>query len=320
MAGFPLSNHLLKHSPALVGLRVVLLSPNDEMLWPYAIVRAVVPSLLDDNKISLPLEPEANRVVVSTNAADQRQQIIEYNALVIATGSSCKDDMPFKNLSNTESTKQGMQSLRERIATARSLVVAGAGLTGVELAGELGQEYGPSASKDTVVGELTQLKLKVMTNTRVVDVSTAPAGKQSLVLQRTDKVTDNAATIRTPKADLYIPAFSVRPNITFVPEEMLDFDGRVKIDRTTLQATRYANIFAFGDAANAQTATSKHADAQADDTFVFAVTMGPNRGTGQLGSWRLWAWIIRGTIAKHLGTDYAPEIVAGNRTITQTRW
>jgi NADH dehydrogenase FAD-containing subunit len=188
---------------------------------------------------------------------------------------------------------------------------------------------------------LTQLKLKVMTNTRVVDVSTAPAGKQSLVLQRTDKVTDNAATIRTPKADLYIPAFSVRPNITFVPEEMLDFDGRVKIDRTTLQATRYANIFAFGDAANAQTATSKHADAQvrclapamqpwlagrpippykADDTFVFAVTMGPNRGTGQLGSWRLWAWIIRGTIAKHLGTDYAPEIVAGNRTITQTRW
>jgi hypothetical protein len=57
MAGFPLSNHLLKHSPALVGLRVVLLSPNDEMLWPYAIVRAVVPSLLDDNKISLPLGP-----------------------------------------------------------------------------------------------------------------------------------------------------------------------------------------------------------------------------------------------------------------------
>lgn len=56
--------------------------------------------------------------------------------------------MPFKNLSNTESTKQGMQSLRERIATARSLVVAGAGLTGVELASELGQEYGPSASKD----------------------------------------------------------------------------------------------------------------------------------------------------------------------------
>ncbi|KAJ3543436.1 hypothetical protein NM208_g3571 [Fusarium decemcellulare] len=122
---------------------------------------------------------------------------------------------------------------------------------------------------------------------------------------------------------------------------MLDPDGRVKVNRETLQTTGYANIFTLGDASNAQTAKGKYADAQvryiapalqdrlagrtiptykADDTLVFAVTLGPYRGTGQVGNWRLWGWIIRLTIAKHMGTDYAPDIVAGNRTMTQTKW
>ncbi|CAH0017114.1 unnamed protein product [Clonostachys rhizophaga] len=90
MAGVPLSHHLLKHSPASVCLRVVLLSPNDEMLWTYATVRA---------------DPEAHRAMISPNAADRPQRIIECNTIIIATGSSCKDDMPFKNLSDTETTK-----------------------------------------------------------------------------------------------------------------------------------------------------------------------------------------------------------------------
>lgn len=150
MAGIPLAHHLLKHTPASVGLCVVLVSPNDEMLWPYATVRAVVPGLLDDNKVfpalgpafskyepskfehvvgfAQGLEPETNRIIVSANVADRPQRIIEHNTLVIVTGSSCKDDMPFKSLSNTETTKQGMQSLRERTAAARSSVVAGTGL------------------------------------------------------------------------------------------------------------------------------------------------------------------------------------------------
>lgn len=32
MASVPLTHHLLKHTPASVGLRVVLVSPNDELL------------------------------------------------------------------------------------------------------------------------------------------------------------------------------------------------------------------------------------------------------------------------------------------------
>ena len=385
MAGVPLTHHLLKHTPVSVGLRVVLVSPNDELLWAYATVRAILPDTFGDEKIFLPLgpgfakyavskfehvvgmaqslDPEANRVVVSTKA-DEPQRTIDYDTLVIATGSSFKEAMPFKNLTDTATTKDEIHNLRKKIAEARSIIVAGAGLTGVEVAGELGQEYGLAGTKEitliaddalplgpearddvrrTVVHELAKLKVKIVTNTRVVGATTTPAGKQSLALRTSNNNKNNKTDTATMtlETDLYIPTFGVRPNTAFVPAAMRDADDRVKVNRDTLQATGYANVFALGDASNAQTAKGKHADAQvrflapamqhrlagctmptykADDTFVFAVTLGPYRGTGQIGNWRLWGWIIRMTIGKHLGTNYAPEIAAGNRTITETNW
>jgi NADH dehydrogenase FAD-containing subunit len=383
MAGVPLTHHLLKHTPASVGLHVVLVSPNDELLWTFATVRAILPDAFDDQKIFHPLgpgfakyaaskfehvvgtaqslEPEVNRVVISKTGEQERT--IDYDTLIIATGSSFKEAMPFKNLADTAATKGEIHSLRKKIAAARSIVVAGAGQTGVEVAGELGQAYGLAGTKEitliadddlplgpetrddvrqTVVYELAQLNVKVVSSTRVVGATTTPAGKQALALRTGGENKNNkTATTTTLETDLYIPTFGVHPNTAFVPPAMLDPDGRVKVDRLTLQATGHTNIFAVGDASNAQTANAKHADAQvrflapamqsrlaghtvptyqADDTFVFAVTLGPYRGTGQVGSWRLWGWIIRMSVAKHMGTDYAPEIAAGNRTMTETKW
>lgn len=394
-AGVPLVHHLLKHTPASVGLHVVLVSPNDELLWAYATVRAILPDAFGDDKIFLPLKPSldkygvskfehvvgtaqsldtnANHVVVSIKANEQPRTIY-YDTLVIATGSSYKNIMPFKNLADTATTKNEIHSLRNKIAAARSIVVAGAGQTGVEVAAELGQVYGlaglkeitliaddalplwPQAREDvrkTVAHELAQLKVKIMPNTRVVGSTTTPAGRESLILLTSIKdkkeTADTSTSITTTttttttkhETDLYIPTFGVRPNTAFVPTTMLDTDGRLKVDRKTLQALGHDNVFGLGDVTNAQTANGKHADAQvrylapalqdrlagravptykADDTFVFAVTLGPYRGTGQVGNWRLWGWIVRMTICKHMGTDYAPEIAAGNRTMTQKNW
>lgn len=389
LTGVPLAHHLLKHTPPSVGLRLVLVSPNNEMLWVYATVRAILPNNLGHDKIFLPLkpafakytapkfehvvgvaqslDPETNTVVVLPAGPGEQQQsprTIHYDTLVIATGSSFKDAMPFKNLADTAATKDKIESLREKIAAARSIVVAGAGQTGVEVAGELGQEYGltgekeitliadgtlplrPEAREDvrrTAASELATLNVKIVANTRVVGAATTPSGRQSLVLQRCDTQgagpdADEAATL---EADLYIPAFGVRPNTSFVPAFMLAADGRVRVDRATLRAVGHDNVFTLGDAADAETATGKHADAQVrflgpamhevlagrtpppykpDDRFVFAVTIGPYRGTGQVGGWRLWGWIVRMAVGRHLGTDYAPDIAAGNRTMTETNW
>ncbi|KAK1764238.1 hypothetical protein QBC33DRAFT_457851, partial [Phialemonium atrogriseum] len=385
----PLTHHLLKHTPASVGLHVVLVSPNDELLWAYATVRAILPDMFGDAKVFLPLAPgfakygaskfehvvgtaqsldsETNCVVVSTKANDQQQRTIDYDTLVVATGPSFKEAMPFKNLADTATTKNEIHSLRNKIAAAPSIVMAGAGQTGVEVAGELGQEYGLAGTKEitltaddalplgpearddvrrTVGRNLAKLKVKIVASTRVLDATTTPAGKQSLALRtssgknKTNETADTATT--TLETDLFIPAFGVRPNTGFVPAAMLAADGRVRVDRDTLQARGHADVFALGDAGNAQTTNGKHADAQvrflapalqdclarrtamptykADDTFVFAVTLCRYRGTGQFGSWRLWGWIIRLTIAEHLGTDNAPDIAAGNRTMTELKW
>lgn len=392
LAGVPLAHHLLKHTPALVGLRVVLISPNDEMMWVYATVRAILPDKFGHDKIFLPfepafakyspskfshilgtaqsLDPDANRVVVLSKKSEKelQQRTIEYDTLVVSTGSSFKEGMPFKNLTDTSTTKKEIDSLRDKIAAARSIVVAGAGQTGVEVAGELGQEYGLAGTKDitliaddalplrpearedvrrTLASELAQLGVKIVSNTRVVGAVTTTAGQQSLTLRPSGEKNNNGpptetmTTTTTLVTDLYIPTFGVCPNTSFVPAAMLDTDGRVKVDRTTMQAVGHANIFALGDAANAETANGKHADAQvrflapalqevlagrampsykADDRFVFAVTIGPYRGTGQIGGWRLWGWVVRATIAKHLGTDYAADIAAGKRTMTERNW
>ena len=74
--------------------------------------------------------------------------------------------MPFKNLNDTTTTtKNETHNLRQKIAAARSIVVAGAGLTGVEVA-----------------GELEALNVKIMTHTRVMSATTTPTGKRVLDL------------------------------------------------------------------------------------------------------------------------------------------
>lgn len=278
------------------------------------------------------LDPETNRVVVSTKANEQQQRTIDYDTLVIATGSSFKEAMPFKNLADTATTKNEIHSLRNKISAVRPIVVAGAGQTGVQVAGELGQEYGLAGTKEitliaddalplgsearddvrrTVVRDLAKLKVKTVANTRVVDATTTPAGKQSLALRtssgknKNDETADTDTATTTLETDLFIPTFGVRPNTAFVPAAMLDADAQVRF---------------LGPALQDRLAGRTMPTYKADDTFVFAVTLGRYRGTGQFGSWRLWGWIIRMTIAEHLGTDYAPEIAAGNRTMTEVKW
>ena len=125
--------------------------------------------------------------------------------------------MPFKNLNDTTTTKNETHNLRQKIAAARSIVVAGAGLTGVEVA-----------------GELEALNVKIMTHTRVMSATTTPTGKRVLDLgtggKNNNEMDMNLATTIL-ETNLYIQTFGVRPNTAFVPAAMLDLDGRVKVDK-----------------------------------------------------------------------------------------
>jgi apoptosis-inducing factor 2 len=67
---------------------------------------------------------------------------LDYDFLIIATGSRAKGDTPFKGVGSTEDTKAARHGFHARVEKAKTIVVAGGGVTGCETAGELAYEYG----------------------------------------------------------------------------------------------------------------------------------------------------------------------------------
>ena len=60
--------------------------------------------------------------------------------------------MPWKgSLSGYEATRDGLHKVQGQVKAAKSIVVGGAGPTGIEVAGELGFEYGKN-KEITLVG------------------------------------------------------------------------------------------------------------------------------------------------------------------------
>lgn len=271
--------------------------------------------------------------------------------------------MPFKNLSTTEATKESLHNWAQRIASAKSIVVAGAGATGIEIAGELGQEYAVTGKKqitlisdqelpltskfrrdvrETAKKELERLKVKVITNAKVTSPTTSTTNNTTITLTQT--TTNSPPPPPTLQADLIIPTYGLTPNTSFLPAALLDARGYVR-QTTRLRAEGHDDIFVVGDAGNLQDPQGVHADAQAvhlvrllearalgepvkggpeefapPDKITFAATLGRNRGTGQVGNWRLWSllvWFLKG---RYLGTNIAGEFVRGERTLSVKSW
>jgi NADH dehydrogenase FAD-containing subunit len=57
-AGVPIAHYLLKHTATKVaGLKVILVAPNTHLLWNFATVRGILPNMLGDDKLFLPIAP-----------------------------------------------------------------------------------------------------------------------------------------------------------------------------------------------------------------------------------------------------------------------
>ena len=273
----------------------------------------------------------------------------------MATGSKYTGDVPFNNLSSTEETKDTLRQWSKRIQAAKSIVIAGSGPTGVEIAGELGDEYASRGLKEiTLIASgdlplppqlsqnvrraakagLEKLKVKVLVNTKVTGTATEAGGQTVLELN---------GGKQTVKADLFIPAFGFVPNTSFVPPAMLDTSGRIK-QNLYLQAEGHGNIFVVGDAGNLEERTGLNGERQIqhlvkiidaellgqgvegageykiDPKIMMGVSLGKTGGTGQVGTWRLWSFLIWFAKSRYLGTDYAHAFVKGERTLQVKSW
>lgn len=160
-AGVTTAHRLLKQAPKTGDVKVILIGPNTHIFWNLAAPRAIVPGQFSDEKLFGAIAPgfkqytadrfefllgtaerldlESKNVFVATTKG---VKTIGYDILILATGSRTKGDIPFKNGASYEATRDALHEFQGKVKQAKSIVVGGAGATGVETAGELGFEYG----------------------------------------------------------------------------------------------------------------------------------------------------------------------------------
>lgn len=288
-AGLPLAHKLLKYTQpkAKDGLKVILVSPNTHFYWNVAAVRGVIPGTIPDSQLFLPIEPgfaqypadsfefilgkakrldvEKNTVQVARN--DETERSLSYDHLVIATGSHIRSNLPFKGVGTHEDTLAALHSLQEQIAVAKSIVISGAGPTGVETAGELAAAYATDKYITLIIGgervlqashclpsvsqaverDLQKLGVRLVWNTQVKDVRvTDVKGEEDAAAAQTTLTLSNGSTL---VADLYLPLFGVQVNTSFLPTSLLDSAGNVVLDKT-MRVVGTKNVWGIGDVGN----------------------------------------------------------------------
>jgi NADH dehydrogenase FAD-containing subunit len=376
VAGVPIAHYLLTHTSAVVpDLKVILVSPNTHMYWAFASVRGILPGGLEEDKLMLPiapafkkyssdkfefvlgkaqdLEPSSNSVTVQTNDGAVRK--LEYHTLVIATGSSARENMPFKTVNTTEETRDVLHDWQQRIKSAKSVVVAGAGITGVELAGELAEAYAKTGQKKVTLlassdlpldagmrkdvrqaakKTLEKLGAEVKLNAKVTKVEGPESGPKTISLSRGR---DRDETI---EADVFIPTYGLQPNSEFVPANLLDHRRHIKQTKH-LRAEGRDNIFVVGDVGSLETPQGIHTENQmlhvvkniqaflkgeALTEYVFSTdplfmaSIGKGGGVGQAKGFKLFSFMVKMFKAQTLGTQNFPGIVEGQKTMTKGKW
>ncbi|MCJ1310789.1 hypothetical protein MMC25_004456 [Agyrium rufum] len=301
--GLPLAHKLLKHTlpKAKDGLKVILVSPNSHFYWNVAAVRGVIPGAIPDEQLFLPIEPgfvkypnesfefilgkaetvdpEKNTIGVARN--DGTQQIVSYDQLVVATGSQMRGNLPFKSIGTYEDTLAAFHKLQRQVSAAKSIIIAGAGSTGVETAGELAASYGKkkdftlvikgehtlqashashSVSR-TVEKDLEKLGVKLIRNAQVDEVRSSKdkEGDEVEEVEKTQIILSNGSTL---VCDLYLPLFGCQVNTSFLPTRMLNSAGDVVLDPKTMRIEGTSNIWGIGDVGNLEAKQITATDAQ----------------------------------------------------------
>ncbi|EEU35710.1 uncharacterized protein NECHADRAFT_97901 [Fusarium vanettenii 77-13-4] len=363
-AGIGLAHKLLKDTrPKVPGLKVVLVSPSTHHLWNIAVVRGIVPGQLADDKLFQSIEPGfkkypadsfefvlgtathviPDKSIVRVQTSQEALQL-EYTHLVVATGSSYPSRVPFTSIGTYQETLDALHDWQRKVETAGTIVIAGAGPTGIETAAELACIYGqtkniivivpgsdplpgffPEVGK-TAASELEKLNVKIRRQIRVTNVEQTGS-------QLTISLSDGSVL----QADVYLPLFGMKTNSGFLPTTLLDDKGNLKLD-SSLRVTGFENIWAAGDIGNLEPKQLIYAERQAlhlamnlDAVLTgtkkgvsdlkptvmpqLFVTLGQKKGTGQYNRFRVPGFIVSTVKGKTLFTEKAPGLVSGENIV-----
>jgi NADH dehydrogenase FAD-containing subunit len=365
-AGLSIAHSVLE----LPNVKVVLINPATTFYWNIAAPRIVAKAnafkseqyllSIADAFIKHPAEKfefipgtataiDAAAKTVSVTPKQGDARLVSYDHLVIASGSTTPSttgeitgfSIPFKQ-SNRDDVKQLIEAAQQRITTAKEIVIGGAGPIGVELAGELAEAVEQTGSSATITlvsatdrvlpmlkssgssaaaKMLTQKKVKVITSTRVTGAE-ASGDAWTVSLDNGEKIS----------ADLYIPTTGVVPNNSFIPEQFLDKDGWVKVNRE-MRVESTENIYAAGDITNNSMRLSFKAAEQAGvaannlkadivgkgerktfdqgESIMMVVPVGESGGTGQIFGFTPFSFMVKMIKGKDYFISKAAPMVAG---------
>jgi NADH dehydrogenase FAD-containing subunit len=362
--GLPLAHKLLKHTSLKTSLKIILISPNSHFFWNVAATRAIIPGMIPDESMFIPIatgfghypndtfefilgrgtgiQSSSNSVSILTNDGENRT--LHYHHLIIATGSSMASGIPLKPIGTHEQMLTAWHDLQTKVKVANDIVIAGAGPTGVEVAGELAAKFGKlkkitlvmhgdvpldssrdllSSVRTTLDTDLQKLGVTLVRKTRVEAVNVSSDDKTQILSL------DNGSTLVT---DLYLPTHGIRLNNSFVTDSFLDSRGNVNLD-TMMRVVGTENVWAIGDVSNAGPKQLTVTDSQitylanaldavltdktpvapykpTDKTMIF-LSLGKKYATGQIGNWRLWGVLVSYVKGRNLFIDTAQGYVSG---------
>lgn len=264
-------------------------------------MRAIVPGVLKDEEFTQPIEkgfsqypPEAFEFVVGTaeasdldaktvtvkTAGGAEPRVLSYDHLVLATGTRTAGEgtVPWKANGTHEEIMATLHDAADRVAAAKHIVVAGAGATGVETAGELGYEFRKTKEivllsgdaqvmgGDIVAGaaesELRKLDVVIKTGARVQGTAVLPDGKTEVTLQNGEKIL----------TDLYLPTMGMAPNTEYLPAAVLKDDKFVAVDEF-YRVKNATNVWAAGDIVWIPRGSYVQTDKQVSSPMMYSVAL-----------------------------------------------
>lgn len=208
------------------------------------------------------------RTVTIRSTGKSEDTDLSYHALVVATGT--KTYYPaFSSSTDVQDALNAIAVSNEKVQSAKKIVIAGGGATGVEFAGEVAEFRNgkpgwfskPSREVEITLltsdkhllpnlrpalGKAAEQKLKalgvdVKYNTRVTDATpSATSGKTILTLDNGEK----------EETDLYVPAYGVQPNSSWLPKELLNDKGYLITSETLRVDAAGPRVYAHGDIAS----------------------------------------------------------------------
>ncbi|KAJ5212974.1 hypothetical protein N7449_000143 [Penicillium cf. viridicatum] len=351
-AGIPIAHSLLKDIPTV---KVTLINPSPTFYFTIAAPRLLAKrNAFKPEQYLLPIEREfsqyrtksfefvqgrASAIDVSAKTVSlDTTRNIHFDYLVIASGSTTASTsqknaipIPFKQ-SNSDDMNTVIQNAQDSISMAESIVIAGAGPIGVELAGEIAEAAQQSGRRVNITlvsasyrilpmlkpaGSATAEKLLTGMGVEIVKNQKVSGAVQSKDSHSWTVTLDEG---RKLDVDLYIPTTGVLPNNDFIPENLLDENGWVMVDKGLRVKSRRESaarlpIFAAGDITNNSMRLSFKAQEQAavvaanlkaeivgqgksklynqGDKTMMVVPVGSTGGTGLIMGWTPWGAMVK---------------------------